>query len=112
MPIRAPHSRRASRSATSTSAPPGASRRDFARKTAGTILYVEPLPIPLSTNSTVKPATNSGRLSRPEATSTNPAPSAIAAKVAAVTRAPPHRSASAPPTGRTSEPSSGPRKVR
>ena len=54
---------------------------------------------------------NSGSDSTIEATSTRPAPAAIAAKFTIVTRAPPKRSARRPPTGRISEPISGPRNV-
>jgi hypothetical protein len=79
---------------------------------AGIILYVDPLPTPLKTNRATKPVTNSASECWREATSTTPAAPAIATKFQNVTRAPPSRSASAPPAGRISEPSSGPRNVR
>jgi hypothetical protein len=84
----------------------------LARKIAGIILYVEPFPIPLNTNSATNPTTNNGSDRCVEATRTTTAAAATATKFQNVTRAPPRRSASTPPTGRMSEPSSGPRKVR
>ena len=56
-PIAAPDSLRPRAAASSAVMPPASA---FAWKIAGIILYVEPLPTPLSTNSTVKPSTNTG----------------------------------------------------
>jgi hypothetical protein len=70
------------------------------------------LPIPLNTNSRTKPTTNSGSDSSWLAVQTTPAPRAMATKFQQVMSAPPKRSASEPPIGRMSEPSSGPSQVR
>ena len=72
----------------------------------------EPFPIPLKTKSSTNPVRNMANDSAREAAYTTAAPAAIATKFQNVTRAPPHRSAARPPSGRTSEPRSGPRKVR
>ena len=83
----------------------------MAWKIAGIILYVDPLPMPLKMNSITKPVMNTGSEPRMEADKTTSAPTAIATKLTKVTREPPNLSASAPPTGRISEPSSGPIQV-
>ena len=70
------------------------------------------MPIPLNAKRARNPPTNSGSEPTSDARSTTAAAAAIAAKFAKVTRAPPRRSASRPPRGRTSEPISGPRNVR
>src|ERR687890_787503 len=67
--------------------------------------------MPLSTKSSTKPTTNSGSDSSWLAVQTTEAPAAIATNVQQVIRAPPNRSASEPPIGRISEPSSGPSQV-
>lgn len=77
----------------------------------GIILYVEPLPRPLSRKSAVKPTRKTGSDSVTEAKITTTVAAAIPPKFHSVMRAPPCRSASLPPTGRISEPSSGPAKV-
>ena len=66
----------------------------------------------MKTNSAQKPIRNSGSDVCSDALSTVVAPAAIATKFQKVTRAPPNRSASIPPTGRAKDPSSGPMKVR
>ena len=62
-------------------------------------------------NRAMKAAMNSGSDSAIEAASTSPAPTAMPTKFTIVTRAPPKRSARRPPTGRISDPISGPRNV-
>ena len=68
--------------------------------------------MPLRTNSSTKPTTNSGSDSSWLAVHTTVAPSAMATKFQQVMRAPPNRSAREPPSGRISDPSSGPSQVR
>jgi hypothetical protein len=109
MPITAFAIRRAWTSAASDAVPAECA---FERKTAGIILYVEPLPTPLSTNRATKPTKNSGSDFCADASNTTPAHKAIARKFQNVVRDPPTRSASQPPSGRISDPTSGPRKVR
>ena len=75
-------------------------------------MYVEPLPRPLKKNRLMKPTRNNGSDRCRDATNTVDALAAIATKVRSVIRAPPKRSASLPPTGRISEPTSGPMNVR
>ncbi len=70
------------------------------------------MPIPLNTNSAMNPTRYSASDRCCDASSTMDAPAIIATKFQNVTVAPPSRSASAPPTGRISDPSSGPRNVR
>lgn len=84
----------------------------LAWKIPGIILNVEPLPRPVRTKRAMKPTRKRGSDSVPEACTTTPVATAIAAKFQRVMRAPPSRSASRPPSGRISEPSSGPMKVR
>src|SRR2546421_9271899 len=112
IPISAPASRRPSRSTTAASAPPVTWSAALARKIAGIILYVDPLPTPENTNNEMNPTRNSDSDFCCEASRTTPALAAISTKFQNVTTEPPIRSASQPPTGRISEPSSGPRKVR
>ncbi len=106
--MEAPESRRPYAAALSPLIPRA---RAFAWKMPGIILYVEPLPSPLRTNRATNPTRKTGSEDLCEANTTTPVAAAIATKVPRVIRAPPNRSASAPPTGRISEPSSGPTKV-
>ena len=62
-------------------------------------------------NSSTNPVMKTGSELSWEAIKTTTAPSAMARKFQKVTTEPLNRSASAPPTGRMSDPSSGPRKV-
>src|SRR6478735_5743781 len=94
------------------SAPLMISVPDLDLKMAGIILYTEPLPRPLKANSMTKPMRYSGSDWVLDAISTIDAPSAIATKLTNDTLDPPNLSASEPPTGRISEPISGPMKVR
>ena len=79
MPMSAREWRRASRAASSMSTPSAIRRAALAWKMLGIILYTDPLPIPLRTNRTTNPATNSGSDPWFEAVSTMPAPKAIRA---------------------------------
>jgi hypothetical protein len=69
------------------------------------------LPRPESTNSSTKPTVNRASESIADAAITTAVARAIAPKFHSVTLAPPMLSASRPPIGRISEPSSGPMKV-
>jgi len=75
-------------------------------------LYVDPLPMPEKTNSAMNPTKKSPSDFSLDATSTTEAAPAMATKFRNVVFAPPKLSAIQPPTGRMSEPISGPRKVR
>ena len=66
-----------------------------ARKIAGIILYVDPLPIPVSTNKTMNAAVNVASESAEEASTSTTVANAIAPNVAKVTRPPPMRWSSA-----------------
>ena len=81
------------------------------RKIAGIIRYVEPLPTPVATKSSMNAAKNNPKLCRLSDQTTPSTPTAIATKLSAVTLAPPTRSASLPPSGRISEPTRAPRKA-
>ncbi len=89
---------------TSAAAPPAS-----AWKIAGIDRYVEPLATPLMRNSTMKEAKNSGNepVSTPAIAPTTPAPMTQNDRL--VMGAPARLSASHPPRGRASEPTSGPR---
>ncbi len=116
MPSTAALSRRAVTSASGCARPSPASRPTWwARKMTGTMRKVDPLPMPVVTNSTRNMARNTGKdQAAPVSLRANTTPSTaaiITEKFDAVTRAPPRRSASLPPRGRVSEPTSGPRKA-
>ena len=75
----------------------------------GIIRYVAPLPAPLAMNSTRKKPRKSQKLPSGRVRMTASAPRAMTTKEAMVTALPPNRSASLPPKGRASEPTSAPR---
>src|SRR4051812_12546987 len=82
------------------------------RNTAGIIRYVDPLAAPLATNSTRKLIRNAVKL--PDFTDTIAArmPSPITTNEQTVIHAPPTRSASLPPNGRATDPTSAPRNAK
>ena len=67
--------------------------------------------MPVSTNSSTNPAVNRASESIADAEMTTDVAATMARKFQNVTRAPPSRSASCPPSGRISEPSRGPMNV-
>ncbi|MCY1210885.1 hypothetical protein D9M72_225850 [compost metagenome] len=83
------------------------------RKITGIIRNVEPLPRPVSANSTMnmirKPLKSPARPPAGRKTITPSTAAIMPANVNSVTRAPPSLSDTQPPTGRVSEPTSGPR---
>ena len=97
IPITAPEMRRARSSAAVSSAPAAIATRAWPRKIAGIILYVDPFPSPLSTNSSTNPAVNRASESIADAAITTPVATPMPMKFQKVTRAPPRRSASLPP---------------
>ncbi len=106
--------RRASSSATA-SLRSVTSRSRKVRKMVGIMRKVEPLPIPAARNSTKNTSTKPTTLPPPSAPGRNAAATsgatAMTAKLQNVMGAPPRRSDSQPPMGRTSAASSGPMKA-
>src|ERR1700712_825913 len=68
--------------------------------------------MPLAAKSTRKQPRNTGKLASGRVQTTLGGPTPIGTKAAMVTGVPPNRSASRPPNGRESEPTSAPRKAR
>ena len=79
-PIAPPESRRAFSAATFGGVPLVTAARAWAWKIAGIILYVDPLPTPVSTKTNPKPAVNTASESCAVATSRIPMPTASARK--------------------------------